>query len=769
MQNKYNPLDLSRELGKSRINLDLNEIQNKNKFLEIRVWDSLNDNKIPELDKKVEEIYNGFNKEHLKETEQKINNYNFDEFYKYYNPIQNTFSIGVVCDLNCLVDSTYNVFGISEEERSYDISKLTECGAFKFRSILGDGECFYRSLIFSILENIILINNIMQMKELLILFHEKMNPNNILINEKEYLKIILNVKADEISEILYILITQMEKKIETAYTTLLKVFICNSDFDFGIVLFTRYLLYEYISSNEDKIYSKEYMLEIGCLLPDEYIVDRGNKNEYFFENFFYEHLMNPKTYAEKMVLYIAPFVFDINMNILSYDYGEFGKRSVITVKQFNYRKENNFKYEINLLFRKNHYDVYYKLEFIEDNEEKYLNILDNKNKNIDAFEQNQIDLAIQENINDNNFNKNHINNNLPNYNDNNKNENSINEIIMEENNKDKQNNNNNSNLNNNKDIPNDLYNLFSRDKYKTNNIPQSNNNHQDNKNSNLPTCLECKKHYIKEDPLFGLCDRCLLNNLKSFLLSAYLEFLRPENLVNSYDKFRALIKEKKCRISVQDNITLHDAIYNSKFKINELLLDIQNSICLFCGKNFNNQNEYYIELPCKCKFCCERCFISYWKVIKQHVTLQDRNNTSHYRYLNLLTCFCGFVYNTQNVLYMINETTIRNLLEQRNMYVDYIDNFWNWICCMCKKNFTATKTFYKFNFHCENLNGNLIGPNIRFKHLICNDCFLDYNINQIKNIICNICELEHSILEINKVNKYNVEINNNNFNNNIYI
>ena len=219
------------------------------------------------------------------------------------------------------------------------------------------------------------------MKELLILFHEKMNPNNILINEKEYLKIILNVKADEISEILYILITQMEKKIETAYTTLLKVFICNSDFDFGIVLFTRYLLYEYISSNEDKIYSKEYMLEIGCLLPDEYIVDRGNKNEYFFENFFYEHLMNPKTYAEKMVLYIAPFVFDINMNILSYDYGEFGKRSVITVKQFNYRKENNFKYEINLLFRKNHYDVYYKLEFIEDNEEKYLNILDNKNKN----------------------------------------------------------------------------------------------------------------------------------------------------------------------------------------------------------------------------------------------------------------------------------------------------------------------------------------------------------------------------------------------------
>ena len=88
---------------------------------------------------------------------------------------------------------------------------------------------------------------------------------------------------------------------------------------------------------------------------------------------------------------------------------------------------------------------------------------------------------------------------------------------------------------------------------------------------------------------------------------------------------------------------------------------------------------------------------------------------------------------------------------------------------MCKKNFTATKTFYKFNFHCENLNGNLIGPNIRFKHLICNDCFLDYNINQIKNITCNICELEHSILEINKVNKYNVEINNNNFNNNIYI
>ena len=100
MQSKYNVLDLKKELAQSKINFDLDDINNQNKFLETKVWDCLDDNKILELDKKVEDIYKGLNKEHIKNIEKKINDYNFDEFYKSYNPKQNIFKIGALCDLN---------------------------------------------------------------------------------------------------------------------------------------------------------------------------------------------------------------------------------------------------------------------------------------------------------------------------------------------------------------------------------------------------------------------------------------------------------------------------------------------------------------------------------------------------------------------------------------------------------------------------------------------------------------------------------------------
>ena len=199
----------------------------------------------------------------------------------------------------------------------------------------------------------------MQMKELLILFHEKINPNNRLINEKEYLKVVSFVNIREILEILYLLITKMEKNyMQTAYTILLKVFIFDQDFDFGIIIFTRYLFYEYISANEDKIYSKDNQIEVGCLLPDEYIIDKGDKNEYFFENFYSEHLMKQRIFAEKIIVYMAPYVFNIYMNILDYNFGENGARSVIAEIRLNNEKKDNFQCQINLLFRKNHYDVY---------------------------------------------------------------------------------------------------------------------------------------------------------------------------------------------------------------------------------------------------------------------------------------------------------------------------------------------------------------------------------------------------------------------------
>jgi hypothetical protein len=131
------------------------------------------------------------------------------------------------------------------------------------------------------MENIVLTNNIMLMKELLILYHEKINLKNELLKEKEYLYVFHQMNINIVTQIIYILINTMESNVEKAYKCLLKVFIYCPDFDFSIIYFTRYLIYEYISANQDKIYSREFQVEIGTLLPEDFVAEKGNKNEYY--------------------------------------------------------------------------------------------------------------------------------------------------------------------------------------------------------------------------------------------------------------------------------------------------------------------------------------------------------------------------------------------------------------------------------------------------------------------------------------------------------
>ena len=360
MEMKYNVLDLQKELNQSKIFFDLNDMDNEikeKKFLKTRIWDCLDDNKINDLDTKIESIFKELNQENIQELTTEINKLNFEKFYDSYSHLQNTHKIGCICNLYSLVESTYLADDLNYNAKINEANELSHY-IYKFRNILGDGDCYYRGLIFSILENIILTNNIMQMKEILILYHEKININNNLVKQKEYLKIIETMNIKIVLEIIYIIINQMETDITKAYTTLLKSFLFSKDFDFGIIFFTRYLIYEYISANEDKIYSEENQVEVGCLLPEQYIQDKGNRNDYFFENFYSLELMCPKTFAEKIVIYIAPFVFNIHINILVYDFGINGKESVIQEKEFSNENKNNFQAEINLIFRKIHYDVY---------------------------------------------------------------------------------------------------------------------------------------------------------------------------------------------------------------------------------------------------------------------------------------------------------------------------------------------------------------------------------------------------------------------------
>ena len=705
--------NLDKELEKSKVFVNINEINESDKFLKKRVWDSSNDNKIEEIEKKYEKVSSELDKEKIKDLIRQINNCKIERFYENFRPKINDKRIGSVSSLDFMIENTFN-----GQECYYDIMNMDKAQLqpyiYKFRSVLGDGDCFYRGLIFSLLENIILTNNIMLMKELLILYHEKINVKNKLLKDKEYLYVFYHLNISIVSQILYIFIDLMENNSKLTYKTLLKIFLYCPDFDFSIIYFTRYLIYEYISENENKIYSNDFQVEVGCLLPEEYVKDKGDKNEYFFENYYSMQLMVTKSFAEKIVVYITPFVFDIDMNILLYDFGTNGASSTIQEKHFSCENGNKSPIEINLLFRKAHYDIYYKQKYFEEYEEMF-NVFKNIKEDIKVINKKREEIYPIENGKKSEIKKEQ-------------------KLIEED-----------------EDHILDLINDDENDNKKN-----KDNNNNKNNNDNAPICIECKKTYHNMND-FYLCDNCLFINLKNALLSVYLEFIKHKNnLINPKENLDSALKKTICTISeVQKDVPLFTAINNSNYKFEDLFLDIRSELCLYCGENLISKNDYYIELPCKCRICCQKCFLGYIKTMKDLLTLDDNPEYQEYvKHINFLNCFCGYTYHSLDILYMIQEMDKKKLNDQKEMYQDFIRNLWNWRCMLCHRTFNRFQKFYRIIFETDKIDIKLLKSKDDLRHLLCGKCKQEV-VNDQKIIYCRICQFDHKIKKTKEVDDLN--------------
>ena len=703
---------LDKELSQSKINININEIDDFNKYLKKRVWDSSDDNKIQDIEKKVEMIHKKLDSAKINDLISQIHKCKIENFYKNFRPKCNDKPVGSLSSLDFLIEITYNSHPSHYDIMILDRKELSPY-IYKFRSVLGDGDCFYRGFIFSFLENIIFTNNIMLMKELLILFYEKINLENKLIKEKEYLLIFHQMNIDIVSRTLYIIIMQMENDIQQAYRTLLKLFLYCPDFDFGIIYFMRYLIYEYILENENKIYSREFQVEIGCLLPEDYVIDKGNRNEYLFEKYFSMQLMKTKTFAEKIALYIAPFVFNVNMNILIYDFGINGAASSIQEKKFLCDSEINSQMQINLIFRKAHYDIFYKKKYYEDYK-NYFNILRNIKEDIQII---------------------------------NKTEEEIKQMIEE---KEKQ-----------KQLDDEIIDLidddYNDDKNKDNNQQASNINKNYYNKDNISICLECKKpqeNYLND---FFLCNDCLLNNVKTALLTSYMEFIQiKSNMINSNKKKEQLLDTTYINSEVQGKISIRKALYNTKYKIEDIFFDIRTKLCVHCGESLKNENDYFIILPCKCRICKQQCFFEYVYLLKKILIKEGEDISYTYvKYVYSLSCFCGFQYHTFDILNMIQELDKRKLKDQKEMYQNYLNKFWNWKCMICYKNFRTRENFYRLFFDTDKIDKKLLKSKKDLKHLLCEEC--KDNINKNETVFCAICEFEHKIDKIKEVDENNDE------------
>ena len=267
-----------------------------------------------------------------------------------------------------------------------------------WRGVAGDGNCFYRSVIYSWLEYLIFNKKINILKIIIANIFVKFDVSYQKIQNLPY-----SLKKQFTTEEKYVAITILEiiirllekNNIREAYMTLLKAFNVTRVFDRVMIFYLRFLLYEYIMENQNKLFKEDFPVCLGNLLPQEYETPDG---KFLYNDYFVNDLLKFYTCAEKLAVFLVPYVLKINLNIVFY---YFGKDCDIENKFFSCELDNKSKkYDtLNVLYRKAHYDVCYS-NYYYDRYQNLLNIYCNLNTKFkeDFYILDPIDVLKQEKI-----------------------------------------------------------------------------------------------------------------------------------------------------------------------------------------------------------------------------------------------------------------------------------------------------------------------------------------------------------------------------------
>ena len=411
--------------------------------------------------------------------------------------------ISKISDINYLLFKAKDI----DNKDMDDIKKKIEEKSnilFAWRDILPGPDSFFRAIMFSFLEEIILSRNIIYYKN----FLYELNKNI----ENNYFKKILTfyqincLRAKVYLILIYYAMTLQDAEISTkkAHSFFIKIYNFDTNFDLLLILNLKFLIYKYLKNNERKLYTREYSVRMGNLLPSKYQTKNGNYN---FKGFYENNLLQLNHDTDRITVSVIPFILRRDLYIYSFD-----EKKINHIWVHTDNKENkdfipfrlfiiNGSYEI--IYQKEYYNQFQKifsnysninqnkiinnneniknekiLENIDDEEEiktssaildEYLN---SKNNNV---ENKEIQPKISHNDNNiikqNNIQTNQIDN-INSFNSNiNNNNNKIGNINLNKNkSKEKLNNNINNNNNNNLNI---------------NNIINTNNNNVDNNKKNV--------------------------------------------------------------------------------------------------------------------------------------------------------------------------------------------------------------------------------------------------------------------------------------------
>ena len=623
-----------------------------------------------------------------------------------------------------------------------------------YRKIKGDGNCFYRAIIFKYLEIIILNNEIDLLKNMILdverCFKNEKIKQNLNIGTLDVINPILVKKV--LISIYFFLI---QNNIQNAYKLFNKAINMSKKFDMGLILYFRYTLYKYIEENQNKLYTESFPIQIGNLLPGEYETEDG---KFLFNKFYDNYLLKLFNDAEKIVIYLTPFIFPIKLNVILYEENNnnfiqeycsdenINTKNIITV---NYSREH-----FELIYSKNEYEIFknYLSEYINNNLKSYIlepeEIIDEElDENIDN--QSILNLVTNYssiknvNLNGNLQNSTIINTNIDNIGEIYENGNTI---------KNKK----NKNL---KIIINDSYNKNENNKnisesmilnktldenQKIKIFPQFNKSEIFSNKTTLVSpilighftesrCEICKslQNELFPSSQITVCNKCFKKELIKEFERKYFLFItqiKDYILKNKIKTYKNLYNEKFYPF-MNNGLKICNVVFTiehlKKFSYNfqQYILIIKKKMCLNCQKNFTNNNV--IQVPCNCVFCSINCIKEFYT---KYVNLNDINLTN-------ICCLCCIEYSFPLIC------QLRNLFQKYklNQFAIKVTNLLNKKlaknCAKCNSDLNKIKPIsiiYNNNKINSSINQENLDEKNSLKHFLCTNCF--YNLKKEKKI-----------------------------------
>ena len=324
--------------------IDVNEIEKNNidesiNFLKVREIPSVSKEDFDKMK------YNLLDDNYLED----LKNYIIKFKYSVDSP-KSTLTIGALFPLERLIECAFN----NNAELIEDMNSKNDLYKeyiFNYRTIKGDGNCYYRAVMFRYFEIIIINKEISLLQNIISDMYNSFNSEEIM--SRKEIKMNTVFKAELPLKIMIIILDSIQKNnIELAHFIFVKSLLICPIFDFGLIFYFRYIMYSYIKENEEKLYLQSFPIKIGNLLPSKYETEEG---EFLFDSFYQNYLLKMFMDAEKIIVYLTPFVLGMNLDIII-----FGDESEI-VKKINYEGKPKYSFEekIFLMNRKNHYELIY--------------------------------------------------------------------------------------------------------------------------------------------------------------------------------------------------------------------------------------------------------------------------------------------------------------------------------------------------------------------------------------------------------------------------